>query len=77
MYFKPNNRKYSLTVRQTNVRQDNRLCVRLSQDTWNEIDEFMNDSGLNLTQAVETMLTDFYLDYKKSKQEYEISDIKN
>jgi hypothetical protein len=35
----------------------------------------MKDSGLTLTQAVETMLTDSYLDYKNSKQQYEISDI--
>lgn len=73
-YYGKHKRKPT-TVRQEKVRYDNRLCVRLSQDTWNEINEFMEDSGLTLTQAVETMLTDSYLDFKTSKQQYEISDI--
>jgi len=63
-------------VRQTNVRQDNRLCVRLSQDTWNELDKFMRYNELtNLSNAVETLLTDSLLDWKETKQQYEISDI--
>lgn len=72
-YGKHKHKKES--VRQSTVRHDNRLSVRLSQDTWNEIKEFMADSSLNLTQTVETLLTDSLLDYKLSKQQYEISDI--
>lgn len=63
-------------VRQNIVRHDNRLSVRLSQDTWSEIDEFKRDSGLNLSQTIETLLSDSLLDYKISKQQFEIEDIK-
>ena len=74
MYFKPNNRKFQEIVRQT--RKDNRLSVRLSQDTWNEIDEFKRDSGIKeLSKVIEALLTDSLLDYKISKQNFELSDI--
>lgn len=73
-YYGKHKRKIE-PVRQTTVRRDNRLSVRLSQDTWNEVEAFMADSSLNLTQTVETLLSDSLLDYKLSKQQYEISDI--
>lgn len=64
-------------VRQITVRHDNRLSCRLSQDTWNEIDEFKRDSGINnLSTIIETLLSDSLLDYKIEKQKYEIGDIK-
>lgn len=63
-------------VRQKTVRQDNRLSCRLSQDTWNEIDEFKRDSGIKeLSKVIETLLSDSLLDYKISKQKFEIEDI--
>jgi len=72
-YGKHKNKKEP--VRQKIVRHDNRLSVRLSQDTWNEIDEFIKESSLNLSQTIETLLSDSLLDYKISKQQFEIEDI--
>jgi hypothetical protein len=64
------------SIRQTIVRHDNRLSCRLSQDTWNEIDDFMDELGNNnLSNAIETLLSDSLLDYKIAKQKYELSDI--
>lgn len=61
---------------QKDYRKDNRLSCRLSQDTWNEIDEFKKDSGIKeLSKVIETLLSDSLLDYKISKQKYELSDI--
>jgi hypothetical protein len=58
------------------VRQDNRLSCRLSKDTWSEVYEFMKDLGTdNLSNAIETLLSDSLLDYKIAKQKYELSDI--
>ena len=58
------------------MRTDNRLCVRLSQDTWNEIDRFMEDNGLdNLSKVIEVLLSDSLLDYRIEKQKYELSDL--
>lgn len=63
-------------VRQTIVRQDNRLSCRLSKDTWNEIDEFIEELGdNNLSNVIETLLSDSLLDFKIAKQKYELSDI--
>lgn len=74
MYFKPNNRKFQEPVRQ--IRKDNRLCVRLSQDTWAEIDEFMAYNELkNLSMVIETLLSDSLLDWKLAKQKYELEGI--
>ena len=67
-------KKEKTPVRQT--RTDNRLCVRLSQDTWNEIDRFMEDNGLdNLSKVIEVLLSDSLLDYRIEKQKYELSDL--
>lgn len=71
-YYGKHKRK-TPSVRQTTVRQDNRLSCRLSQDTWNEIDEFMSYNGLtNLSMVIETLLSDSLLDWKLAKQKYEL-----
>lgn len=63
-------------VRQKIVRHDNRLSCRLSQDTWNEIDEFKRDSGIKeLSKVIETLLSDSLVDYKISKQKFELEGI--
>ena len=72
-YYGKHKRK-SEPGRQKIVRHDNRLSCRLSQDTWNEIDEFMRDSGINnLSSVIETLLTDSLLDYKIEKEKFELS----
>lgn len=64
------------SVRQQIVRQDNRFSGRFSQDTWKEIYEFMDDNDLdNISNVVETLLSDSLLDYKISKQQFELDGI--
>lgn len=77
-YYGKHKRKSS-PVRQVSAgqkRKDNRLSCRLSDDTWNEIDEFMQYNGLdNLSGTIECLLSDSLLDWKIAKQNYELSDI--
>ena len=70
------NKTKATTVRQRIVRKDNRLSCRLSDDTWNEIDEFTEDMGIkNLSAVIETLLSDSLLNYKIAKQKYELEGI--
>lgn len=72
--YKHKRKTKELPVRQK--RADNRLSCRLSDDTWNEIDGFMEDNGLdNLSNVIETLLSDSLLDYKIAKQKFELEGI--
>ena len=74
-YYGKHKRK-NTPVRQKVVRKDNRLSCRLSGDTWNEIEGFMLDNDLdNLSNVIETLLSSELLDYKISKQKYELEGI--
>lgn len=75
-YYYHKKRQETPPVGQPSVKKDNRLCCRLSQDTWTEIDEFMEDNGLtNLSNTVETLLSDSLLDYKIEKYKKELEGI--
>lgn len=75
VYYGKHKRKNE-SVRQITVRHDNRFSGRFSQDTWKEIYEFMDDNDLNnVSNVVETLISDSLLDYKISKQQFELKGI--